>query len=74
MIIIGYQGIGKSTLAGHNSVIDLESGNFWNDGKRIDDWYIIDIKWCGEIVVYLLWFFGFSTYRCAADGEGNYYD
>ena len=40
MIIIGYQGIGKSTLAGQDNVIDLESGNFWNDGKRIDDWYI----------------------------------
>lgn len=29
MIIIGYQGIGKSTLAGKNKCIDLESGNFW---------------------------------------------
>ena len=41
MIIIGYQGIGKSTLA--NSCfkyIDLESGCFWVDGKRHDDWYI----------------------------------
>ena len=40
MIIIGYQGIGKSTLAGKNNCIDLESGNFWVDGKRADDWYI----------------------------------
>ena len=44
MIIIGYQGIGKSTLAGHEipfgpTFIDLESGNFWVDGKRADDWY-----------------------------------
>ena len=40
MIIIGYQGIGKSTLAGRNNrFIDLESGNFWVDGKRADDWY-----------------------------------
>ena len=39
MIIIGYQGIGKSTLAGKNNCIDLESGNFWVDGKRADDWY-----------------------------------
>lgn len=30
MIVIGYQGIGKSTLAGRNNrFIDLESGNFW---------------------------------------------
>lgn len=40
MIVIGYQGIGKSTLAGRdNKFIDLESGNFWVDGKRSDDWY-----------------------------------
>lgn len=40
MIVIGYQGIGKSSLAGRNHrFIDLESGNFWVDGKRADDWY-----------------------------------
>lgn len=41
MIIIGYQGIGKSTLANKDiSYIDLESGNFWINGKRYEDWYI----------------------------------
>lgn len=40
MIIVGYQGIGKSTLAGHYNCIDLESGNMWVNGKRSDDWYI----------------------------------
>ena len=46
MIIIGYQGIGKSTLAGKNNCIDLESGNFWIPNKetgcadRADNWYI----------------------------------
>lgn len=40
MIIIGYQGIGKSTLASRDiCYIDLESGNFWVDGKRAEDWY-----------------------------------
>ena len=39
MIIIGYQGIGKSTLAGRDKFIDLESGNFWVDEKRAEDWY-----------------------------------
>ena len=39
MIISGYQGIGKSSLAGKNNCIDLESGNFWIDGERADDWY-----------------------------------
>lgn len=40
MIVVGYQGIGKSTLAGRDyKYIDLESGNFWVDGKRADDWY-----------------------------------
>lgn len=41
MIIIGYQGIGKSTLAKNNlKFIDLESGCFWVDGKRDANWYI----------------------------------
>ena len=39
MIIIGYQGIGKSSLAGKNNCIDLESGNFWIDGQRHEKWY-----------------------------------
>lgn len=40
MIFIGYQGIGKSTLAGPGDrFIDLESGNFWVDGKRPEYWY-----------------------------------
>lgn len=40
MIVVGYQGIGKSTLAGRDRrFIDLESSNFWVDGKRADDWY-----------------------------------
>ena len=41
MIIIGYQGIGKSTLANESSkYIDLESGNFWHNGVRPDNWYV----------------------------------
>jgi ABC-type cobalamin/Fe3+-siderophores transport system ATPase subunit len=41
MIIIGYQGIGKSTLAkAKPGYIDLESGCFWYNGDRIKDWYI----------------------------------
>ena len=40
MIVIGYQGIGKSTLANNDlRFVDLESGNFWVDGKRAEDWY-----------------------------------
>jgi len=40
MIVIGYQGIGKSTLSNNDlRFIDLESGNFWVDGKRANDWY-----------------------------------
>lgn len=48
LIICGYQGVGKSTLCtngevvtGHPEVrcIDLESGNFWYDGKRPFDWF-----------------------------------
>ena len=43
MIILGYQGVGKSTLAKESyltglRVIDLDSGSFWVDGKRDDNW------------------------------------
>lgn len=43
MIIIGYQGIGKSTAANQHDlrVIDLESSNFFVNGKRQSDWYIV---------------------------------
>lgn len=40
MIIVGYQGIGKSTLAGNNNCIDLESSNFRKNGVRPNDWYV----------------------------------
>lgn len=51
MIITGYPGIGKSTLAkNNNKIIDLESKNFWNyeeiHGERTDiksrhnDWFV----------------------------------
>lgn len=40
MIIIGYQGIEKSTLAKDSwKYIDLESGNFWINGERDEQWY-----------------------------------
>lgn len=42
MIIIGYQGIGKSTLASQDPhYIDLESSNFFVDGKRDENWFIV---------------------------------
>ena len=46
MIFIGYQGLGKSTLAKNDKrYIDLESGNFWYDHgdgilKRDELWYL----------------------------------
>ena len=41
MIIIGYPGIGKSTLAGKdNKFIDLESKDFWVNKERAENWYI----------------------------------
>lgn len=40
MIVIGYQGIGKSTMSKKFlECIDLESSNFRIDGVRVDDWY-----------------------------------
>ena len=60
MIIIGYQGIGKSTMAMlANNTIDLESSNFWykkHDFKRYENWAEVytniakDISACGNIV------------------------
>lgn len=57
MIIIGYQGIGKSCLSrSASNVIDLESGCFWNGDYRPDDWYVyychvaIDLSNQGNIV------------------------
>lgn len=56
MIIVGYQGIGKSTLANSErnqwvpeafkgkGIIDLESGSFWVDGKRDENWYKIYVN------------------------------
>lgn len=42
MIIIGYQGVGKSTLSKENiNFIDLESSHFFIDGKRDDNWYLV---------------------------------
>ena len=41
LIIIGYQGIGKSSCAGPaNKCIDLESGNFFIGDRRAEDWYV----------------------------------
>lgn len=40
-IIVGYQGIGKSTMAGKENCIDLESGNFWVGVERYNAWYKI---------------------------------
>lgn len=40
MIIIGYQGIGKSSVAKEDyKYIDLESSNFWVDGNRPNDYW-----------------------------------
>ncbi len=44
MIYVGYQGIGKSSISGKNNCIDLESGNFWVDNNRVDDWYKIYVN------------------------------
>lgn len=40
LIIIGYQGIGKSSCGGWNDCIDLESSCFRVNGERADNWYL----------------------------------
>lgn len=45
MIIVGYQCIGKSTLAKNSdNCIDLESSNFFVDGKRDENWYKVYVN------------------------------
>ena len=47
MIISGFTGIGKSTIARlsrYNRIIDLESSDFFVNGNRIDKWYEIYCK------------------------------
>lgn len=40
VVVVGYQGIGKSTLAKERSrFIDLESSSFRIGGERLTDWY-----------------------------------
>ncbi|MBR3229787.1 MAG: hypothetical protein IKF91_03060 [Bacilli bacterium] len=39
LIVIGYQGIGKSSLAGWYNCVDLESSNFYINGKKDEKWY-----------------------------------
>lgn len=42
MVIVGYQGIGKSTLARHGvGYIDLESSNFFVSGERSPGWHVV---------------------------------
>lgn len=38
LIIIGYQGIGKSSIGGWDDCVDLESSSFYIDGKRDESW------------------------------------
>lgn len=41
MIIIGYPGIGKSSIScAENNCIDLDSSNFWYNDKRDEWWYV----------------------------------
>ena len=44
MIIVGYQGIGKSSTVAEDRrhrFIDLESSNFWIHKKRDSEWFMI---------------------------------
>lgn len=59
VVVVGYQGIGKSTLAKENlHYLDLESSNFYMDmgNRRYDDWYVpychiaIDLARQGHVV------------------------
>lgn len=45
MILVGYQGIGKTTLSeSSNRYIDLESSNFFINGERCKNWNIMYVN------------------------------
>jgi hypothetical protein len=44
MIYVGYPGIGKTSTAKTESIIDLESSNFMIDGERDKNWAIVYAK------------------------------
>ena len=45
MIVIGYPGVGKSTLAwSYKEYVDLESSTFFNGDERPEDWYVYYCK------------------------------
>ena len=41
LIMIGYQGVGKSGIGGKQGCVDLESSSFYVDGARPEKWYEI---------------------------------
>ena len=41
LILIGYQGIGKSSLAGKDGCVDLESSSFYVEGIRAQGWHVM---------------------------------
>ena len=80
LIIIGYQGIGKTTLAKSNDemylgnglpVIDFESSLFKIDGDRVDDWYVI---YCRQAVAMAKQGFVVfvSSHQCVRNELGKY--
>lgn len=74
MIVIGYPGIGKSTLAGRDrKYIDLESSNFKIDGERSDNWYKIYCKVAEDLSRqgYIVFVSCHSVVREALRGSGE---
>lgn len=72
LIIIGYQGIGKSSLNKYSDkFIDFESSLFNVDGDRVDNWHIIYCKQAvsmakqGHIVL-------MSSHKCVRDELSKY--
>jgi len=40
LVVVGYQGIGKSYIGGIDRCVDLESGSFYVGEERDENWYI----------------------------------
>ena len=73
IIIIGYQGIGKSSCAGIDGCIDLESSNFYIDDKRAWDWYKIYCEIAKDLASqgYTVFISSHKEVRDYLEGEDN---
>lgn len=73
LIVIGYQGIGKTSIAReHIECIDLESSVFKIDGVRDPNWYVVYVRQAIRLAQqgYIVFV---SSHKCVRDELAQYY-